>query len=270
MVGFKKKPPEIDVEFYERGQLNPFARASLPIDQLPDTFEIDTKFSIQDEEWWVSNARPLTKKEFRKAGWLQVFVYKPVTGMISVDKLLFSLPTISDDIAGLEQAASLENVLVVHEDDWRQQELVSREFVDAIAAEMESISQIYETQRSGKGFKKCHLRSSIPLPLRNVCLTLTDLKSRLGCAHDYRGVAFSNMAATITNGFAFKSEDGSVLWGQTSENAEITILCIQYPAPDSLDLSKAGTMDSLLAEFDLYFVDWVDELVVPPITNETH
>jgi hypothetical protein len=267
MFGFKKKPPEIDVEFYERGQLIPFARASVPIDQLPDTFEIETALTIQDEEWRVSNARPLTKEEFRKAGWLQVFLYKPVFETVSSDKVSFSLPTISNDIAGLEQEASLENILVVHEDDWRQQEFVSRVFAGEIIAEMDSIGLIYQSRTPGGGFKECHLRSSIPSPFQNVRLTLNDLMSRLGCAHVYRGAAFSNVAAKIRNGFAFQSEEGPILWGQIAQSGEISALCLQFSELESHDLSRSSPFDSLLADYELYFVDWVHLLALPPLNE---
>jgi len=267
VFGFRKKNPSIDVEFYERGQVEPFARASTPIDQLPDTFEIETTLHIKGEEWQVSNAKPATKEEFRKTGWLQIYLYKPVIRQTPVKNVLFSLPTISNDIGGLEKSSSLENVFVVHEDDWRQQELVSRDFIDDISKEIDAIRQIYETQRVDIAFKTLHVRSSIPSPLRNVRLTLTDLKARLGSAHDYRGVAFNHVAAVVKNGFAFRSDEGSTFWGQKDENDELAVVCVRLPAPDSHNLRMASAMDSLLSDRNLYFVDWVSMMVIPPIDN---
>jgi len=264
MFGFKKKSPGIDVEFYEQGKVEPFARSTLPIEQLPDTFQIETTLNIRGEEWTVSGARPTTKEEFRKTGRVQVFLFKPVIEYESPDDVLFSLPTISDEIGALEESASLENVFVVHEDDWRQQELVSRDFVERISNELRSIRQIYETQRVDVGFKSLHVRTSIPSPLLGVCLNLKVLMGRLGAAHVYRGVAFNSVAAVVRNGFAFRTANGSTLWGQRRDDDEVAILCIR---PDeSIPVAEAlAPFGSFLTEFDLLFVDWIKLHVTPPI-----
>jgi hypothetical protein len=266
MFGFKKKSPSVDVEFYEQGKVEPFSRTSLPIERLPDTFEIETTLNIRGEEWMVSNARPATKEEFRKTGRVQVFLYKPVIGQMPPGDILFSLPTISDDIGALEESPSLENVFVVHEDDWRQQELVSREFADRISTEMASVQQIYETQRVDVGFKTVHVRSSIPSPLSGVRLNLTDLMTRLGAAHVYRGVAFNNVAAVVRNGFAFRTTQGSVVWGQRCEGDEVGVACVRLIETPSMEQALAP-LDKLQAEFDLLFVDWVRVIVTPKISE---
>src|SRR5262245_19205400 len=123
MFGFKKKYRTIAVEFYEGESSQPFMASDMPIDQLPDTFQIRTKLNIRDEEWTVSSAVPARKEEFRVTGKLQIRLVKPPpTTTIPLGDILFTLPTISNDIAALQEAVSLENILVVHEDDWPQQE----------------------------------------------------------------------------------------------------------------------------------------------------
>jgi hypothetical protein len=265
MFGFKKKSSDVHVAFYEQGKLEPFSQTLLPIERLPDTFEIETTLNIRGEEWMVSSARPATKEKFRKTGHVQVFLYKPVVGHMPPGDIMFSLPTISDDIGGLEDSPSLENVFVVHEDDWRQQELVSRRFIDDVSMELESIRQIYDTQREGLGFKSLHVRSSIPSPLQDVRLILTDLKTKLGAVHDYRGVAFNNVAAVVRNGFAFRIAQGSIVWGQRREGDEVAVTCVRLIETPSLE--GLAPFDRLQAEFELLFVDWVRMIAAPKISE---
>lgn len=68
MFGFGKKHTTIRVEFVKQGESAPFMRSDVPIDSLPDTFEIDTTLHIKEEEWQVVSALPPQKSEFRKTG----------------------------------------------------------------------------------------------------------------------------------------------------------------------------------------------------------
>ncbi|HEX3600526.1 MAG TPA: hypothetical protein VHU84_10315, partial [Lacipirellulaceae bacterium] len=226
MFGFKWKHRTIIVEVFEAGAEKPFWRTVLPIEELPDTFEIRTTLNIKGEDWQVAQASPAIKEEFRLKGSLQIVVYKPQIGRMPVGDILFSLPTISDDIAGIEHSPSLENVFVVREDDWRQEELISRDHADKIADEIEGIRQIYENEKDGHGFRKLHVRSAIPRPLEGIHLTLPELMTKFDLEHVYRGVAFDNCAAVIQRGFAFRTAHSEVVWGQLDERDELAIVCI--------------------------------------------
>lgn len=46
MFGFGKDKSVIQVRFYEGKSETPFAVSNVPIDQLPDTFEIDTTMHL--------------------------------------------------------------------------------------------------------------------------------------------------------------------------------------------------------------------------------
>lgn len=264
MFGFRKKDPTIDVEFYEQGSLKASARSSQPITQLPDTFEIDTTLSIQGEEWHVTSAQPATKEEFRKTGRVQIYLCKPKIGQVPVDNILYSLPTINDSVAALEESSSLEDVFVVHEDDWRQQEFVSRQHIESVLAELESVREIHKSERVGLGFKKIHVRSTIPEPLQGASLTLSELMTRLDSAHQFRGVAFNRYAAIIRHGFAFRSKLGFVAWGQSDEKGMVTTLCVQLP--DGISLQNEP-VDRLLADHKLLFVNWLNLVVIPPVSG---
>lgn len=75
----------------------------MPIDQLPKTFEIHTTLDLGEEKWSVVSKQ---------------MVILAKTQLIDPKDVLFSLPTISNDIGELIDTDTLENVLILHEDDW--------------------------------------------------------------------------------------------------------------------------------------------------------
>jgi len=258
MFGRKKAHDSIVIEFYEKGASSPFYTAAQPIDQLPDTFQISTTLSIGGEDWEIWEAAPQTKTEFRQTGKLKLTLYKPVIKTLEPDAvILYSLPTINEDLAALEDRDSLENVFVVHEDDWRQQELISGSYSESIDIEMAAIRNIYATEHAGIGFKNIHLRSSIPEPLAGVTLSLRDIQTKLGVAHLYRGVAFSSMHAVIQRGYAFRTSNGLILWGQLRTNDEVTVACVGGLQDVEIRVESLQTFDALMAANNLLFVDWV-------------
>lgn len=244
------------VQFFESGQKQPFAEAKMPIDQLPDTFQIDTTLTIQGEQWRVSHAEPNAKPQFRKTGTLQIFLAKDQATILGTENIRFTIPSISNDIAGVVPASTLENVFVVHEDDWRQIEVVSAKFRSEIDEELDAIKAIVEKAAGGIGYDNVHVRKRIPVPLADVNVSLAELANRFGVAKSFSGVAFSSAAAVIDSGFAHVTNFGVVLWGQLMKKENISVLCIQPPHEGFNLLDWASQMDRFLDEKNLLLVDW--------------
>jgi hypothetical protein len=171
-------------------------------------------------------------------------------------EILFSLPSISNDIAAVEDATSLETVLVVHEDDWRQRELVHKGFQSKIDIEREAIRRVYESRSESGAFPSCHIRKEIPAPLDGANLALGDLLRVFGVKHRYSGVAFSAAAATIVQGFAFRSEGDLDIWGQQNESGIATTVCFQGGLHTGASADVRASIDRLLQQHNLLFVDW--------------
>jgi len=261
VFGSKKNYDEIDVEFFEPQAGRPFATTKSPIDQLPDTFEIRTTLHIGDDEWRIVSADPPSKGDFRKTGRLKLVLVKVRTEWIAPRDVLYGLPTISNDIAGLEPASSLENALVVHEDDWRQSEVISSRFTSLMEGEFRAIRLIYEHERAGVGFKNLHIRSAIPEPLAGVELTLDLLRSEFSSAHEYDGVAFDHAAGLIQHGFAFRNPTGLIVWGQTDAQGHPLVVCLKNVNACTLGVSF-DAIDAWLDTCHLVWVDWIGALKV--------
>lgn len=256
MFGFGKKHKTIRVNFIESGKTEAFARVDLPIERLPDTFEINTTLHIAEEDWQVISAVPPQKAAFQKSGTLDVILSKPEITYVDPSKILFSLPTINDELPALENPHSMENVLVVLEDDWRQCEFIASRYSGDINQECQSVINIYDTQRVESGFKTLHIRKIINHPLAETGITLAALENAFPIEHRYQAVAFNNNASTIINSFALKTPSGWILWGQSDNNGNISTLCLRHTA--TADISAiAGQIDGFVAENNLYLIDWV-------------
>lgn len=255
MLGFGRDKSVIEVKFYEGMSETPFAASNVPIEQLPDTFEIDTTMHLGEDDWRVLEAEPAEKTKFRKIGKLNLYLAKSKITQLDPNELLYSLPTINNDIAGVENAESLENIAVFHEDDWRQFEFVVISYESTIDEELGQIKNIYENQRKGVGFKKLHLREKIVKPLESNPLTLNMLEESFEIAKKYEGVAFNNAAATIVGGFAMQTESGWVLWGQVNESGKIVALNIGQTKESNI-AGIADKIDKFTEKHGLYLIDW--------------
>jgi len=246
----------INVRFFKTGETQPFAQSKVPIDQLPDTFAIDTTLTLQEEQWRVSHAEPLSKSEFRKTGRLSVYLSKDKVVKLDTNDIRFSVPSINNDLAGLVPAGSLEDVFVVHEDDWRQTELVSSRFRHDIDDEMKAIGAIIQSADGQIGYENVHVRSRIPSPFADVNVPHIELERQFGLKKRYAGVAFHSVAAVVEHGYAQTTDSDAVFWGQLSDTGNIAVLCVHFPREGQVNNEWVSQMDHFLQVNKLLFVDW--------------
>src|SRR4051812_48407929 len=100
---------------------------------------------------------------------------------IDPSKLLFSLPTICDEIplTGSTPAPAGQSTFRLREDDWRQVELVAATHRQAIDKNVADI-RVVRDSRVGVGFPTVVVRSEPQHPLLSVVLTRSDLAEAFG------------------------------------------------------------------------------------------
>ena len=255
MFGFAKNHKVIEVEFYEGETNTPFAQSKIPVDQLPDTFQIDTTMNIGEKDWRVIDAQPAEKADFRKTGNLKLVLTEVETTLVDPNELLYSLPTINDTLAGVENPDSLEDIAVFREDDWRQFEFISNTLEAKVISELKAIEQIYENHREGAGFNQLHIREAIQEPFSEKKISLISLKDSFTIKKEYSGIAFNNAAATIVNGFALRTESGWLLWGQLDNDNNLINLNLSETDNSSIE-GIAEKLDSFTQKHKLYIVNW--------------
>lgn len=245
MSWFRKSKNTVTVEFIENGTSNPFAVSEVPIEHLPDTFELETNLEIGQQQWSVAQAIPNKKEEFVKTGKLKVFLNRVQT--IDPKEILFSLPTINDSIFETEVTKG-ENLFSIHEDDWRQMEFISKKYNSEINMEANAIVEIYENHKVGIGFDKVHIRQFIEQPLYDENINLESFIQNFNVIKKYDGFGIENNKAT--NSFAFRIIEDVIFYGQTDNNSQIIYLCVK--GNENLE----QTVENILTKYDIVFVDW--------------
>lgn len=246
---------DVRVEFINTIDNISLGVVDLALDKLPDTFAVDTTFDIADKKWSVTKAEPVTKTEFAKTRRLRVFL-APVTS-IPARGLLFSLPTISDDIGRGEGTAPPDDtVFQILEDDWRQTEFVARVYEKEIASELEDIRKIYADRKPGGGFVSVHIRKRIPVPLGTNVITVADLRRILPPKREYRAVGIHRSLGTFQQSFAWDIDEGLTVWGTKDNTDRIRIVCIAFGKKAHHSPELVAALAHLCSDRNLYLVDW--------------
>jgi hypothetical protein len=223
----------------------------LPAEQLPESFEARTTLQLGEQTWEVVRAEPLTRAEYARTGALTVVLHPLQVDQVPVEKLLYSLPTICDTLPAIAPASSKlgKRVLEMHEDDWRQVELVSSALRATVLAELEGVRRALGT-RAQVGFRELHLRREPAAPLAGHRLGKGDLVQGAG----FDGVAFAGAAGLVAGGFAVDAGD-YVLYG--IDDGGITTLGVHGARPDA-----AVALAELCARHKLLLVDWCGARVI--------
>lgn len=86
---------------------------------------------------------------------------------VETKDILFSIPTLSNDIAAVDKMAEppSDADYVLHEDDWRQIEFVSKSRLPEIKQTLTDLKAFEAASRSGKGWKNVYVRKVEGKPL---------------------------------------------------------------------------------------------------------
>jgi hypothetical protein len=255
----------IHVTFIDADTQMPFAQSEVPLDRLPETFEMDTTMHLGDDDWHVVKADPLTTAEFAQTGKLVLTLAK--VQQVSPKDILYSLPTLNNDlprvIGGAQQG---QRIFTMHEDDWRQIEFISTTHTDAIHAQIGEIRRIFDeesvqTERF-TAFRRLFVRKEIPAPIADP-LPLAQVQSLFAAnSTSYDGLAIGTTTDLVEGGFALDLA-GIVLYGQQHEG-NVTALGLAMGSGGSANpATMAGLFAALMRQYSLSLVDWCSMLVLP-------
>ncbi|MET8630728.1 hypothetical protein ABZW30_44770 [Kitasatospora sp. NPDC004669] len=236
----------------------PFARSEMPVNQLPETFAHATRLDLGGQGWEVVDAQPAEVQEFRATGRLVLTLRR--VHQVDPRTIGYTLPSILEELPPLAPADPTADDLVIHEDDWRQTELVERGCAGSVADELEQIRRIYrhhsqslgEGESAFLGFTRLHPRRGPELPLPSGTLTQQRLFELLPVSRRYDGVALRDAQGRIVGSFAARVGEITV-YGCTDPSGRVTALGLTpaVPGPDAVP-----GLTAVLREFDLLLVDW--------------
>ncbi|MFC7481150.1 hypothetical protein ACFQX7_15450 [Luedemannella flava] len=165
--------PTVTVEFVDAETGQTIGRSEMPATTLPPSFAPRTTVDFDDAAWQVEGADPVSSEEYLARRHLVLTVRR--LGAINSEQIRYSLPTICDPLPPMLPNAPSGELLELHEDDWRQVELISGTQANAVMADFEAIKRIYDGHGiSGpdgilRGFGSIHLRERITEPLSPRC-----------------------------------------------------------------------------------------------------
>ncbi|MFF0726925.1 hypothetical protein [Streptomyces sp. NPDC004134] len=248
----------VQVVFVDAETEAEFARTELAPGQLPDSFEHETRLDLGGKAWAVVRADPPDAAQFLRSGRLVLTLRR--IEPVDPQEMAYSLPTIFDPLPATEDAAGPGEHFVIHEDDWRQAEMVSRQLAGQVEAEMRAIREVFEQHSRviGEGassvrvFDRIHLRRTPAAPISTEVSRrrLWELLPVVG--RPYAGVRFPDGPGRVAGSFAIDS-DPLVVYGQAQGDL-VTTLCLA-PSPDAAAESAAG-LEQAMREFDLLLADW--------------
>ena len=244
---FTKK---ITVEFINEADGSIIGKSKVPIDQLPETFQIATTMDLGEDKWSVVSATPPNKSEFSKSKSLILKMNK--VEMMNPNDINFSLPTISAELpAVVETGLFSGDAFNLREDDWRQNEFLPKSSLDKIEIEVTSIKEIWENHskqidENFSIFSKMHVRDSIGIPSVNI--SLYELSKVLE-TDQITNLTLGSEINYVQDGFSL-SLGTHTIYG-TVQNDIIQSLCV-----DAINEDSEITIQKIHSTFDLVFVNW--------------
>lgn len=183
--------------------------------------------------------------------------------MMNPNDILMTIPTMSEDLAALENAGPVGDAdLVFHEDDWTQVEFYDRARLEEIKAKLSEFKIFEQANRQTHGWKNLYVRKIA----RTAVITGPDpvarLASALGTKQGAAPVITSagHVTGRVRNGFTLPLGGNVTLYGYTQDDRIPVLAAFVDAGADSLKLTEAFMK---LGEAErLILVDWRAQMIL--------
>src|SRR5262249_43462109 len=146
--------------------------------------------------------------------------------------------------------------LELHEDDWRQVELVSQANQAEIDGCLAQIRRIYTEARTDSGFfQKIHVRKEVARPLEGCQLAFDDLRNYFDSLTWLDGLAYRDVAGLIEGGFACETASGMRLYGLNMAGTVTTLGLVLGKLRQDFQ-NDLISLTRVMSEHELCLVDW--------------
>jgi len=240
---------KIQVEFidYKTGAL--IGKSAMKPEQLPETFELQTTFTLADQEWTVIEANPVHSKDFTVTKSLKLRLQR--VEMLNPKDILYTLPTISNEFPGISNTKGFDKFLTtLYEDDWRQREFLNKSAFPLVEIEINGIKGIWKSHNKKvddnlNAFDSIHVRSTIGLP--DLHVDLAEIQRLLKT--NEIGSAFIERQGFIENGFSLKTQNTT--YAGVVLNNLVKELCVL-----TFNNNTIKEIEGINNLFNLIYVDW--------------
>lgn len=243
-------------------------RSELPVGQLPESFREQTTLELAGSTWSVERAEPPTAAEFAETGRLTMMLRRIET--VSPADVLYSLPTICATLPTPTATPGDDHRSELHEDDWRQVEMVTADLATVVQTELDAVRRSYERYarrtEDGRvyGFQGIHVRTEPVRPL-SVAVSRRRLSSLLGAGVVNRGgVGFRGQRGVVPSSFAM-AVGPLLLYGLADGDAVAVLALHPDPNPRPGPAPAVATrLEQAMRSANLLLVDWCRGLLVAP------
>lgn len=217
----------------------------VPVASLPERFEgFETHLDVGPDRYRVVGADPDTRDAIAAAGRVRLLAERVVA--VDPRTIRFSLPTLEDARAPVDAAADAADAIYLHEDDWRQTELVAAALRAEVDAELADVRAVKHDGDGGAGYARMHVRRRIPAPLPGVTLRLEALAAAVEATP--RPLALRGVGV-VRDGFALPRGD-ALVYG-TAPGGVVTALAV-HGIPDDV----VGLLHPIALRHKLLLVEW--------------
>lgn len=180
------------------------------------------------------------------------------------DAILFSVPTLSKDLAPLDPVPSGYGVdsFIFHEDEWSQVEFLPATQLRRIQDIMSEYSVFEESNRLEAGWKKVYVRDFRRVPVISGDMALPWLQRQLAVAAHPAPLLFSTnrLLGSVRNGFSLPLGANVTLYGYHDEDGIPALGAYLGPGADNTRLLRAFSV--LNAAIGLILVDWRSRFIL--------
>lgn len=179
--------------------------------------------------------------------------------MANPNDILFSLPTINDSLPTVVQGGDVgAHPLSMHEDDWRQFELISQSLRPQIEAEIADIQRIHtEHAVALKGdltaYRKCHLRKRITSPIA-ADIQLADLLAPIAGAKSFTSITLGQDPSPVVSGYAVQASN-LLVYGQ-QKDGQVHSIALGLAGQPALSPEAAAALARFAVKNHLILVHW--------------
>ncbi|TCO92767.1 hypothetical protein EV701_10544 [Chthoniobacter flavus] len=192
---------------------------------------------------------------------------RPVAQTVDPKSILFSLPTLSDDLPELEQVQGRPEpgALILHEDDWSQLEFFSPDRLAEVEQMLRAYKPFEAANRVGAGWKKPFVRKIARQPVVRGSRIPDRLASLVGAQVALAPILMSapSVGGRVKNGFSIPLGGNVTLYGY-EDDAGIAVLGASL-GRDPVDHKLTEAFARLNAAEGLILVDWRQQLVLTAI-----
>jgi hypothetical protein len=186
------------------------------------------------------------------------------TQLLDPNKMLFTVPTLSHDIAPLEPLSEKPGTkdFGLHEDEWCQIEFFPHSQLKSIQNILREYKPFEQAHRFPSGWNNVYVRKIQRLPVLSATHPLEKLEELLGVKSDIAPFLFtSNMySGRVKNGFTLPLGGNITIYGYV-DNQDIPVLGASVGRnPDDSRLTNAFL--KLNRSCGVFLVDWRAQLLV--------